>query len=76
MRRTGDPGIGSSGGSGRETTTNLANKEKGLEQSLFPLLSQRWADLSLLTWKLELSRDKMAPSRGAISKLLRTPCSA
>lgn len=54
--------------------------EKGLEQSSFclgevPLLSQCWADLHLLPWKLELSRDNVALSRGAISKLLRALCS-
>lgn len=63
-----------------ETTTNLANREKGLEQASFclgevPLLSQCWADLHLLPWKLELSRDNVALSRGAISKLLRALCS-
>lgn len=57
------------GRSGGETTTKLANKEKGLEQSLFCLGSSS----AELTWKLELPRDSMALSRGAISKLLGAP---
>ena len=64
MRRTRDPGMGRIRG---DTTTNVANKEKGLGSS---------SAEPMLTWKLELPRDNMALSRGAISKgLPRAPCS-